>query len=178
MHEYARFLRDGKIVARDDVLADDLTIRAANSRYGPAVWDLAQIGITGKGTPASGEDIRKLIVLAANFGSNDALYFLGQSFEYGTNGFAVNIDEARRMYLTCASDGFKECWFPAGRTLLVQEDRDDDDLTRGLAWLELAKEQGIEAARVFLEQQTALLTKVREKTVQSTKARLVHGFEP
>src|SRR5262249_39255945 len=78
---------------------------------------------------------------ASMMGSTEAQYFLGNRYESGV-GVAREPERARQYYRLCAAKGIARCEFRLGSLLLNGANRTERDVVQGVAWLQLAGEQG------------------------------------
>lgn len=113
----------------------------------------------------------KLIRDAALRGSVQAQYYLGSVAEQGV-GQAPDPERARRYYRLCAAARNSTCQFKLGQMLLARENRQEHYYVQGIAWLELASEQGSGQAKALLDKERPTLSPTQIEWVQKLKPQL------
>lgn len=151
MYLEAVLRREGRLMPKDDARSKELVEHAADKKYGPAMSEVARMYLTGKGKPADKEKGMELLRASAGVGSADGQFLMGQLYEVG-NGVPRDSGQARKYYRLCAAQGEGLCQERLAG-LLTGPQKTDRDYVQGLAWLELASEQGLESARKKLEEE-------------------------
>jgi len=175
MYEYGRFLSAGKKLSSDANRSQDLIAKAAEAKYGPAMFDLASASIQTK-QAADLESAKEMIRKAAGLGSADAQYFLALVYEKGNRDLGFQQDDERSVYYyrSCAAAGKMQCQFRLGELILNDPSRQQSDIVEAIAWLELATDQGDTRARTLGPRERASLTPEQITAVTTLKPRLVH----
>ena len=152
MYTKAIFMREGKLLPKDDVESVRLLTNAAAKRHGPSMYELGVMYIEGRDLPIDPEKGMKLIRDAATLGSKQAAFYLGAHYEAG-EGLPRDSDKARRYFRLCAAAHEAQCQYRLGHSLLADKGTEEDNYIQGLAWLELASEQGFAPARALLAEE-------------------------
>jgi TonB family protein len=173
MYVHGKFLEAGEVLPQDAALGRDLIARSARENYGPALYEVARAALDAAPGPAELEKAKDTIRNAAILGSPQAQYFLGASYELGTSVYPRNDESARQFFRLCAAQGQAECQFRLGRSLLNREERRERDYVQAIAWLELAREQGIAPAAPLLDAEQSRITPAQAGSVRELKPRLV-----
>jgi len=176
MYAYGQLLADGKNIPADPKQSDDLIRRAAQAKYGPAMFKLASVSLEEKGNSKTLKDGLEMMRDAAHLGSTQAQYFLGFANEHGNADLAIRQDEeaARQYYRFCAAAGDILCQYRLGDLLLNQPNERERDVPEAIAWLELSADQGEPQAKMLAERSRASLTQEQVKQVDSLKKQMVH----
>jgi len=155
MYAYAQFLAEGKGIPADPAKSRDLIERAAQAKYGPAMFALAITYIEG---------------------SAPAQYFMGSAYQYGnpTLSFRQDEESARQFYRLCASAGQMACQFRLGDLLLNRPNAQERDVVQGMAWLELSAGQGDAEAKTLADRVRPSLTEEQMKRITTLAQQLVH----
>ncbi|MBZ5631602.1 MAG: TonB family protein [Acidobacteriia bacterium] len=174
MYVYAKLLSAGKEIPPDPTQSRDLMARAAEAKYGPAMFTVASASME-QTHGANLESTKEVIRSAANLGSNEAQYFLGSVYEKGNSelGFQQDDDSALHYYRLCAAAGQAPCQFRLGELLLNDRRREHVDIAEAIAWLELSTNQGETRARSLGERERASLAPEDIKRVEALKRQLV-----
>ncbi len=171
MVTYADLIRKGTAQGTPEE-ANQWTLKAAEDDEASALLRAAQMYLSGAGTKQDFKKGRKLAERAAKDHDDvDAQYFLGRSYEDGSNGFDEDTDDAVKYYQMCGSATML-CQLGAGRSLLHKEKRRDKDLAEAVAWLELAAGQDSQEARDLLAREVPELSDELRKAVEERKAEL------
>ncbi len=147
--------------------------RAADKKYGPALFFIGKSEMEGDlllKDPAQG---LSLIREAAELGSKQAQFTLGAMYEKG-DGVAVDPDRARKYFRLCAAYGTPECEFRLGKLLLDSPEHKKRDWLQAVAWLELAEDHNLAAARRIVEPEVAKLTPQEAKSLARLESQLEH----
>jgi TPR repeat protein len=111
-----------------------------------------------------------LVRRAADFGSVEAQYLLGDAYEHGEGG-VPDPDRARQYFRLCAAGGESMCQRRLGLSLL-RAGRDRDTL-EAVAWLELSAEHGDAEAKTMVEKELATLAPDQASRAAKLKLQLV-----
>ena len=146
--------------------------KAAAKNYGPALYEVAIREIEGRDQPQeSGKGLERMRE-ASILGSTQAQFYLGHRYETGA-GVPIETDRARRYFRLCAAQGVPACQYRLGSLLFNAPDRPERDYVQAIAWLQLAGERGVPAARDIVSKEEAKLTPAQLKWVATLKAQLV-----
>jgi TonB family protein len=162
----------GDHVAKD--LAHGLTLiqKAAAKNYGPALYQIALREIEGRDLPEDNEKGLDRMRHASLLGSSEAQYYLGNRYEKSV-GVPRELDRARRYFRLCASQEISQCEYRLGNLMLDAPDRPQSDYVQAVAWMQLAAEQGMPAAREIASRETAKLTPAEAGWVTTLKTQLL-----
>jgi TonB family protein len=152
MYTKAIFMREGKLLPQDNAESARLLTNAAAKHHGPSMYELGVMYIEGRDLPVDTEKGMKSIRDAATLGSKQAAFYLGAHYEAG-EGLPRDSDKARHYFRLCAAAREAQCQYRLGRLLLADRGRQDDNYVQGLAWLQLASEQGSAPARALLAEE-------------------------
>jgi TonB family protein len=144
---------------------------AAEKSYGPALYEIGTRRIDGRGLKADVDRGLDELRQAATLGSSDAQYVLGMRYEMG-NAVTKEIDRARGYFRLCAVQGVAMCQYKFGSLLLNEAGRSEDDYVQAMAFLQLAADQGMRAAREMADKEAANLTSGQAKSIAALKGRL------
>lgn len=147
--------------------------QAADTNYGPALYEVA---IRSLKTNADPNDLQKQLQTmrdAAVLGSTQAQFYLGQDYETGFN-VPKEPDRARRYFRLCAIKGEPMCQYRLGLLLLSKVDRSEDDYVQGLAWLQLAADQKVAAALDVFDREQPQLTTAQAAFVSTWKSQITN----
>lgn len=125
---------------------------AASKKYGPALYYMGIRRIEGQDIPKDAEKGMEELRQAATHGSEKAQLYLGNEYEKPAGG-SPDVEKARRYFRLCAVRGDSTCQYRLGNSLLNEPDRPERDYLQGIAWIQLAGEQGLQqAAEVSLKE--------------------------
>ena len=174
MYTYGKLLSDGEGFPPDPKKGDDLIRRAAQAKYGPAMFTLASSALKQKSSKAFKEAKEGMRDAAAS-GSSEAQYFLGFAYEHGNPDLGLRQDEntSREYYRLCAAAGDILCQYRLGDLLLNQPNAREHDIAQAIAWLELSADQGEPQAKMLADRSRTNLTPEQVKDVASLKKLLV-----
>jgi TonB family protein len=162
----------GDHVAKDTAHGLILIQKAAAKNYGPALYEIALREIEGRDLPTEAEKGLDRMRHASLLGSPEAQYYLGNRYELGA-GVPREVDRARRYFRLCASRGISQCEYRLANLILDAPDRPENDYVQAVAWMQLAAEQGIAAAREIASRETAKLTPAQTGWVITLKGQLL-----
>ena len=162
----------GEHVMKDPVHGLMLIQKAAAKNYGPALYEIALREIEGRDLPKDTEKGLDRMRHASLLGSLEAQYYLGNRYEIGT-GVPRELDRARRYFRLCASQGISQCEYRLGNLMLNAPDPPENDYVQAVAWMQLAAEQGIPAAREIASREAAKLTPAQTGWVTTLKTQLL-----
>jgi TonB family protein len=176
MYAYGQLLAEGKDVPYDLEKSRDLISRAAQAKYGPAMFALASASLEEKGNSKAFKDGQEMMRDAAHLGSTQAQYFLGFAYEHSNPDLGIRQDEdaARQYYRFCAAVGHILCQYRLGDLLLNGPKARERDIPQAIAWLELSADQGEPQAKMLADRSRANLTPEQVKQVATLKSQLVH----
>ena len=146
--------------------------KAAAKNYGPALYEIALREIEGRDLPTEAQKGLERMRHASLLGSPEAQYYLGNRYELGA-GVPRELDRARRYFRLCASQGISRCEYRLGNLILDAPDGPENDYVQAVAWMQLAAEQGIPAAREIASRETAKLTPAQTGWVTTLKGQLL-----
>ena len=166
------WLRNGeRRVAKDETEGWKFIEKAADKKYGPALYEVAVRALNAGGDPAQMEKQKQRIREAAVLGSIQAQFYLGHVYEAGI-GVPADAARARRYFRLCGIQGTAVCRYDLGRLLLSKPDRSEDEYEEALAWLELAADQKIAEARTLVDREVPNLSASQLKLVSTWKSQL------
>jgi len=149
-----------------------LVQRAAAKNYGPALYEIAIRQIEGRDVTKDGAKGLETMRQASVLGSQQAQFYLGNLYETGS-GVSREPDRARRYFRLCAARGVPLCQLRLGTLLLTAAERPERDYVQGVAWLQLASENGVPEAKDIAVKEAAKLTAAQTTWMTSLKAQLV-----
>jgi TonB family protein len=168
MYRFGMLCREGDGVERDEERAFALLQAAAEKLYGPAMYEIARMYINGGRLGRDPEKGFRMMRDAALLGSQNAQFFLGASYELGT-GIEKDPEAAQRHFRLCAAGGVAMCRLRLAMLLIGRGERSERDYVQGLAWCELAADQGLAEARQVLEREAARMTPEQRSDVARMK---------
>jgi TonB family protein len=175
MYAYGQLLAEGKDVPPDPQKSRELIGRAAQAKYGPAMFVLASASLEEKGNSKALKDGQEMMRDAAHLGSTQAQYFMGFAYEHGNPDLSIRQDEdaARQYYRLCAAAGQVQCQYRLGDLVLNQLNPQERDIPQAIAWLELSADQGEPQAKMLADRSRASLTPEQVRQVATFKKQLV-----
>lgn len=171
MRIVGQMLAEGKLLPKDDVESAALMTRAAEKHDGPAMYDLGRRYLDGKQGPKDPERGMGLIADAATFGSVQAQFFLGVQYEAGTT-VPLDREKARRYFRLCAAAGDAVCQFRLATAMLDRPEHREWESVQAVAWLQLAADKGLSAARERAEREAGVLNPRQLNMVATLKRQL------
>jgi TPR repeat protein len=163
----------GDIVPKDVSGGLESIQRAADKKYGPALFFMGKSKMEGNLLEKDPPQGLSLMREAAEFGSKQAQFTLGAMYEKG-DGVAVDPDRAKKYFRLCAAYGTPECEFRLGKLLLDSPEHRKRDWLQAVAWLELAEDHNLAAARAIVEPEVAKLTPQQAKSLAGLERQLEH----
>lgn len=171
MHRHALLIREGKLPG-DEQLAVKLLQGSAEKHYGPAIFEIGRMHMTGSQLPLDHDKGLEMVREAAVLGSVGAQLFLAMLYQEGKS-VPRDLDRARRYLRLCAAAGAAVCQMRLADLLLTQEPRPERDYVQAIAWLQLASEAGFAGAAARLEKEDPKLSSEQTKWVANLKEQLV-----
>jgi TonB family protein len=168
MYRFGMLCREGDGVERDEERAFALVQAAAEKLYGPAMYEIARMYIDGGRLGRDPEKGFRMMRDAALLGSQDAQFFLGASYERGA-GIEKDPERAQRYFRLCAAGGVALCRLRLAMLLIERGERSERDYVQGLAWCELAADQGLAEAKQVLEREAARMSPEQRSGVARMK---------
>ncbi len=159
---------EGRHVAKHVPRGLEMIERAADRNCAPALYELGLRRLEGRDLP---EDVTRgfdEMHEAARRGNTEAQFYLGDRYERG-DGLPRDIDNARHYLGLCAARGVARCQYRFGLPLI-----DAPRLLRaeeqGVAWIQLAAEQGLPEAKESAAMESARLTREQLNSMKEIKA--------
>lgn len=168
MYRFGMLCREGDGVERDEERAFALVQAAAEKLYGPAMYEIARMYIDGGRLGRDPKKGFRMMRNAAQRGSQDAQFFLGASYERGA-GIEKDPEAAQRYFRLCAAGGVALCRLRLAMLLIGRGEPSERDYVQGLAWCELAADQGLAEAKQVLEREAARMTPEQRSGVARMK---------
>jgi TonB family protein len=168
MYGFGVLCRKGDGVEMDEERAFALVQAAAEKLYGPAMYEIARMYIDGGRLGRDPKKGFRMMRDAAQRGSQEAQFFLGASYERGA-GIEKDPEAAQRYFRLCAAGGVAMCRLRLAMLLIERGERGERDYVEGLAWCELAADQGLAEAKQVLEREAAGMTPEQRSGVARMK---------
>ncbi|MBZ2180242.1 MAG: TonB family protein [Acidobacteriota bacterium] len=165
------WLINGEHGPQDAAAGLRLIQQAAAKRYSAALFDVALRKMDGRGLDQDTAAGMKMMHEAAAVGNRQAQYYLGGVYEKGER-MPSQLDQAKRYYRLCASQGAEACRYRLGRILFDAPQRRERDLLEAIAFLQLAAEQRFREAERFMETEAPKLTPSQSQWVEQLKQQL------
>jgi TonB family protein len=162
---------DGDYMPKDVAAGLANIQKAADQNYGPALFFIGQSKVQGTLLPKEPSKGLSMMQDAAVLGSKQAQFTLGDMYEKG-NGVESDRDRAKRYFRLCAASGTPECQYRLATLLLRSDQRTEQDEIQAVAWLELAKDHDLSAAKAAANSAAAKLTPGQADLVARLKPQL------
>jgi hypothetical protein len=172
MYLLGKFSEAGERVPKDPDKALTLLKQAAEANFGPAVYELDRMYVDGNRLPKDEKQGLEMIRTAAILGSMQAQFFLGASYEAGLS-LPKDAGRARQYFRMCAAGGDASCQYRIGELLLTRPKWIESDYLQALAWMDLAADQNMTDAIVFMSRERPKLTARQAEWVERLKSQLV-----
>jgi len=173
MYLESMLLSEGRWVPANPQQAFVLLKMAAEKNFGPAMYEIGRKYLEGTELPKDIEKGLDMMRGAAVLGSLQAQSTLGSMYQKG-EGVPADGERARRYFRLCAAANDKLCQLRLGQMLIEQPERKERDYVQGIAWLELASEQGAKNADAILDKERPNLTTAQVEWAEKLKSQLVH----
>ena len=164
---------EGEVLPKDTTGGLSKIQYATEKNYGPALFFTGNSMMQGELFPKDVSKGLSLLRDAAVLGSGQAQFALGDKYERG-EGVDRDIERAKRYFRLCAATGTPECQFRLGKLLIAAPQHGDQDWLQAIAWLQLAGDHGLAAAKTLGEPETTKLTPQQAQWVARLKAQLEH----
>ena len=145
--------------------------KAADKNYGPALFFIGHSKLQGTLLPKEPSEGLSMMQDAAVLGSKLAQFTLGDMYEKG-NGVESDTARAKRYFRICAASGTPECQCRLATLLLRSDQRTEQDEIQEVAWLGLAKDHDLSAAKAAADSAAAKLTPEQADLVARLKPQL------
>lgn len=169
MYVLGVLLQKGDGMDRDVPRGEALIQQSANRKYGPALFATGLSRLKSATQPAETAEALRLITEASVRGNYNAQFYIGDASEKGTHG-PPDLERAIGAFRFCAASGHADCQLRLAKLLLGQSPQSDHAL--GVAWLQVAADQGQPDAIALLRQESPRLTADEFARVRRLKPQL------
>lgn len=172
MFRAGQWMLIGEHAAKDIAAGMAMIERASKEDYGPALYELAARRLEGRDLPQDVDRGVKEMIKAARLGSHAAQFRAGDMYERGDR-LESDLEKAKDHFRLCAAAGVPVYQYRLSNLILTAPNRQDRDYLQGVAWLELAAQQGLKQAEEAAQRELEKLSPERRELVDSLKLELV-----